>query len=152
MLSANKFTPEFYKQMCLFFEYVNQFREIYNGNLTPFELFVRDNYNVIDGLTGPEIVEYYNRFCDNNKYSREPYRTIIKELEVFTGKAKNRYTNGSVKKTYKLKDDVYAAYNKRRKVIIDYLKKCRDEDEKEQLPPLNNALEFAVYVDEYMAR
>ena len=133
-LSESLTNPEFYENLFTFF----MLQDISNVNLrmipeteakttiqeasmTSYELFVRENYDLINGKTGPELFEMYNEFIKQNRFNECSSRTFITNLQAFTGKASAKWVNGKTQKVYQLKADVYEKYKKYHDELISQI-------------------------------
>lgn len=122
---ASTFTPEFYENLFTFFMMMNtkgfNLRNIPNtvdkenikeASMSSYELFVRDNYDKIDNISGPILFAMYNKFVNDNKFKECSSRTFIANIKKFTGPAITKRINGKVCKVYTLKPEYYEKYKK----------------------------------------
>lgn len=119
------FTPEFYENLFTFFMTMNikdyNLRRIPNSeaketikeaSMSSYEIFARDNYELINNISGPDLFNHYCDFVNKNHYQQCSSRTFISNIIEFTGTAKAKRIDGKVTKVYNLLPDVYARFKK----------------------------------------
>ena len=122
---CDSFTEEFYENLFTFFMKFDtknfNLRKIPNteaketikeASMSSYELFIRDNYDKIDNITGPDLFNMYCEFVDKNKFNSCSSRTFIANIKQFTGEAKSKRIDGKVTKVYNLLPDYYNKYKK----------------------------------------
>ena len=133
----NTFTPEFYENLFTFFMLMDtkniNLRNIPNteakenikeASMSSYELFVRDNYDKINNITGPNLFELYCQFVFVNKFNSCSSRTFIANIKKYTGPATSKRINGTVYKVYSLKPEMYEKYKAYHDKIIE---ECTEE-------------------------
>ena len=78
---SNSFTPEFYEKLFTFFITMNikdyNLRKLLNttaketikeASMSSYELFVRDHYDEIVDISGPDLFQKYDDFVQKNKF------------------------------------------------------------------------------------
>ena len=138
-LSETLKNPEFYENLFTFF----MMQDLSNVNLrnipeteakttiqeasmSSYELFVRENYDLINDITGPELFELYNEFIKQNRFRECSSRTFITNIKPFTGEQQVKRINGKAQRVYSLKADVYEKYKKYHDNLISQI--VEDED------------------------
>ena len=109
------FTPEFYENLFTFFMTMNisnynlrrlpetEAKEtIKEASMSSYEIFVRDNYDQIKDISGPDLFNLYCDFVAKNKFNTCSSRTFISNIKEFTGEAKSKRIDGRVTKVYNL--------------------------------------------------
>ena len=105
-LSESLTNPEFYENLFTFFMMQDISKvnlrmipeteaktTIQEASMSSYELFVRENYDLINGRTGPELFELYNEFIKQNRFSECSSRTFITNIQTFTGKSTAKWVN-----------------------------------------------------------
>ena len=123
-LSAS-FTPEFYENLFTFFMLYDikgtnlrkipeteEKEAIKEASMSSYEIFVRDNYEQIKNITGPDLFNLYNTFVEANKFTPCSSRTLIANIQEFTGKASQKWVEGKNTKVYNLKPEYYEKFKK----------------------------------------
>lgn len=122
---SDSFTPEFYENLFTFFMTMNvgdyNLRKLPNteaketikeASMTSYELFVREYYDEIVDMTGPELFQLYDQFIQKNRFQPCSSRTFIANMKQFTGDAKARWVNGKTQKVYNLLPEYFERYKK----------------------------------------
>ena len=130
---SNSFTPEFYENLFTFFMTIDlknanlrklpmteSKEDIKEASMSSYELFVRECYEEIQNITGPDLFNKYNDFVEKNKFKPCSSRTFIANIKEFTGKAEAKWIGGRTQKVYSLLPGVY-----------DEMKKYNDDLEKQ---------------------
>ena len=85
---------------------------IKEASMTSYELFVREYYDQIKNITGPNLFNMYCEFVDKNKFNSCSSRTFITNIKQFTGEAKPKWVDNKTQKVYNLLPEIYARYKK----------------------------------------
>lgn len=122
---SDSFTPEFYENLFTFFMTMNtndyNLRRLPNteakenikeASMSSYELFVRDYYDEIEDISGPDLFKKYEDFVEKNKFQPCSSRTFIANMKQFCGDSKARWINGKTQKVYNLLPEVYEKYKK----------------------------------------
>ena len=86
--------------------------DIKEASMSSYELFVREYYESINDITGPDMFNLYNEFIAKNKFRECSSRTFISNMRQFTGKSKSKRIDGKVYAVYNLLPNVYDAMKK----------------------------------------
>lgn len=122
---CDSFTPEFYENLFTFFMKLDitkaNLRKIPNSeaketikeaSLSSYHLFVREHYEEIINITGPDLFNKYCDFVEKNKFNSCSSRTFISNIKPFTGEAKPKWINGKTQKVYNLLPKYYEEFKK----------------------------------------
>ena len=122
---CDSFTPEFYENLFTFFMMLDtrnynlrkipttESKEtIKEASMSSYELFVREHYEELNNITGPDMFNLYNEFVRVNKFKECSSRTFISNMKQFTGEAKPKWINGKTQKVYNLLPEVYEEMKK----------------------------------------
>ena len=119
------FNQEFYENLFTFFMMLDtknynlrkiptteSKQNIVEASMSSYELFVRECWEEIDDVSGPELFNMYNAFVERNKFASCSSRTFITNIKPYTGESKAKRVNGSVIRVYSLLPDVREKYKR----------------------------------------
>ena len=122
---SDGFTPEFYANLFTFFMLYDlkgtnlrripeteEKETIKEASMSSYEIFVRDNYDEIKDISGPDLFEKYKQFVVENNYNLCSSKTFIANISEFTGSAKQKWVKGKNTKVYNLKPEYQAQFKK----------------------------------------
>jgi len=122
---CDSFTSEFYENLFTFFMMldINNYNlrkiptteskeDIKEASMSSYELFIREYYERINDITGPDMFNLYNEFIEKYKFRECSSRTFISNMKQFTGNSKPKRIDGKVYKVYNLLPEVYNAMKK----------------------------------------
>ena len=87
-------------------------QNIVEASMSSYELFVRECWEEIDDVSGPELFNMYNAFVERNKFASCSSRTFITNIKPYTGEVKYKRINGKGCKVYSLLPDVREKYKR----------------------------------------
>ena len=119
------FNQEFYENLFTFFMMLDtknynlrkiptteSKQNIVEASMSSYELFVRECWEEIDDVSGPELFNMYNAFVERNKFASCSSRTFITNIKPYTGEVKYKRINGKGCKVYSLLPDVREKYKR----------------------------------------
>ena len=122
---SEKFTSEFYENLFTFFMMYDlkgtnlrripeteEKETIKEASMSSYEIFIRDNYDEINNITGPDLFKKYKQFVEENNFTLCSSKTFIANIKEFTGKAKQKWINGINTKVYNLEPEYLAKFKK----------------------------------------
>ena len=96
---------------------------IIEASMSSYELFVRECWEQIENVSGPNLFEMYNRFIERNKFAACSSRTFITNIKAFTGESKIKRIHGKPTSVYSLLPEVREKYKRMNeeleKLIVD---------------------------------
>ena len=96
---------------------------IIEASMSSYELFVRECWEQIENVSGPDLFEMYNRFIERNKFAACSSRTFITNMKAFTGETRVKRIHGKNVKVYSLLPEVREKYKRMNeeleKLIVD---------------------------------
>ena len=96
---------------------------IIEASMSSYELFVRECWEQIENVSGPDLFEMYNRFIEKHKFASCSSRTFITNIKAFTGGSKAKRVDGTVIRVYSLLPEVKEKYKRMNeeleKLIVD---------------------------------
>ena len=130
------FNQDFYENLFTFFMMLDtknyNLRKIPNteskeniieASMSSYELFVRECWEQIENVSGPNLFEMYNRFIERNKFAACSSRTFITNIKAFTGESKIKRIHGKPTSVYSLLPEVREKYKRMNeeleKLIVD---------------------------------
>ena len=135
----SSFTSEFYENLFTFFMMYDirganlrripeteEKEVIKEASMSSYEIFIRDNYESINNITGPDLFNKYNQFVEANKFNPCSSKTFIANIQEFTGKAGQKWIGGKNTKVYNLKPEYHEKFKKYHE---DLEKQIIDDDE-----------------------
>lgn len=122
---CDSFTPEFYENLFTFFMKLDiskvNLRKIPNSeakelikeaSMSSYELFVREYYDRIKNITGPDLFKLFCDFVEKNKFNTCSSRTFITNIKQFTGESKAKWIDGRTQKVYSLLPEFFNKFKK----------------------------------------
>ncbi len=117
------FTPDFYENLFTYFMLLNTAgfnsrvipstdakTTIQEASMSPYELFVRDSYERINEITGPDLWNLYRDYTELNHYVLCTQRHFVACMKEFTGEAHQRRVGGKNTKVYTLLPEYVARF------------------------------------------
>ena len=117
---CESFTSEFYENLFTFFMMIDlkntnlrkiptteSKENIKEASMSSYELFIREYYEEINDISGPDLFNKYNDFVEKNKFKPCSSRTFTSNIKEFTGPSSTKRINGKVTRVYSLLPDVY---------------------------------------------
>ncbi len=133
------FTAEFYENLFTYFmiQNVSEFakesvpetaakRNIKDASASTYDRFIREHYEEIVDLTGPEVYALYTSYCSSNGNTSYGSRTMLANINKYVGDTKSIYINKRKTKVYNILPKWIAIFKEEDVAIEDGV--CNDDN------------------------